>query len=173
MGMDVYGQDPKTEEGEYFRANVWGWRPLWDYCMQVHPHLVGDSPEHGHFNDGYGLDAVSASRLGFALEQDVVDGRAHAYVDARNRELASLDRPDCKYCDATGIRSDEVGLSMGMPDLELDELITAVTGRTHGWCNVCHGEGKTDHPAADYNLDVQRISDFATFLVNSGGFGIH
>lgn len=173
MGMDVYGQNPKTEEGEYFRANVWGWHPLWDYCMQVHPHLVGDSPEHGHYNDGYGLDAVSASRLGFALEQDVADGRAHAYVNARNRELASLDRPDCKYCDATGIRTDEVGVDMGMPDRELDELMAALTGRTHGWCNACCGEGKTDHPATNYSLEVSDIDEFAVFLINSGGFGIH
>jgi hypothetical protein len=28
MGMDVSGINPKTKEGEYFRANCWSWRPL-------------------------------------------------------------------------------------------------------------------------------------------------
>jgi hypothetical protein len=28
MGMDVVGVNPKTKEGEYFRANCWSWRPL-------------------------------------------------------------------------------------------------------------------------------------------------
>ncbi|QOR55575.1 MAG: hypothetical protein UMS36scaffold28_65 [Phage 59_13] len=29
MGMDVYGVKPKSKQGEYFRNNVWSWRPLW------------------------------------------------------------------------------------------------------------------------------------------------
>jgi len=28
MGMDVIGKKPKTEQGAYFRANVWSWRPI-------------------------------------------------------------------------------------------------------------------------------------------------
>jgi hypothetical protein len=28
MGMDVYGKEPKSDKGEYFRNNVWWWRPL-------------------------------------------------------------------------------------------------------------------------------------------------
>ena len=35
MGMDVYGIAPTSERGEYFRNNVWWWRPLWDYCCEV------------------------------------------------------------------------------------------------------------------------------------------
>ena len=31
MGMDVYGERPRTNKGEYFRNNVWWWRPLWNY----------------------------------------------------------------------------------------------------------------------------------------------
>jgi hypothetical protein len=28
MGMDVVGRNPRTEAGEYFRANVWSWGPI-------------------------------------------------------------------------------------------------------------------------------------------------
>jgi hypothetical protein len=28
MGMDVYGRNPTSEAGKYFRANVWSWRPI-------------------------------------------------------------------------------------------------------------------------------------------------
>ena len=39
MGMDVYGINPKTDSGDYFRANVWWWRPLWEcvayYCDDI------------------------------------------------------------------------------------------------------------------------------------------
>ena len=35
MGMDVFGLAPKEEKGEYFRNNVWWWRPLWDFVAQI------------------------------------------------------------------------------------------------------------------------------------------
>lgn len=28
MGMDVYGRNPVSDAGKYFRANVWSWRPI-------------------------------------------------------------------------------------------------------------------------------------------------
>jgi hypothetical protein len=28
MGMDVCGRNPSAPAGEYFRANVWAWRPI-------------------------------------------------------------------------------------------------------------------------------------------------
>lgn len=28
MGMDLYGKKPLNPVGEYFRNNVWWWRPL-------------------------------------------------------------------------------------------------------------------------------------------------
>lgn len=173
MGMDVMGHNAKEDSGEYFRANVWYWHPLWDYCMQVHPHLVGDNPDHGHYNDGYGLDEISAERLGRALEQDLKEGRAAAYVNARNLELSMLERPTCIWCDGTGIRTDEVGKEKGMPDRELEPEMAILVGRTHGYCNGCLGEGKTDHNATLYHLDLETIETFAEFLVNCGGFGIH
>jgi len=173
MGMDVYGHSPKTEEGEYFRANVWGWRPIWDYCVQMHPHLVGDEPEYGHYNDGYGLDEEGATRLGEAIEQDLRDGRAHAYIESRNKYLAKLERPECDWCDKTGIRTDKVGVDMGMPEKALDAVTAIMVGRTHGWCNGCNGEGRQDHPETLYSLEIGDLDEFAVFLINSGGFGIH
>ena len=37
MGMDVYGRAPTSESGEYFRANVWSWHPIWNYCEVLAP----------------------------------------------------------------------------------------------------------------------------------------
>jgi len=55
MGMDVMGMNATSEKGEYFRNNVWWWRPLWDYCLNEHGDIAGQV-EHGHSNDGDGLD---------------------------------------------------------------------------------------------------------------------
>lgn len=39
MGMDVDGRNPDSKVGEYFRANVWSWRPIhkimWDLCSDI------------------------------------------------------------------------------------------------------------------------------------------
>lgn len=51
MGMDVIGQSPVSERGEYFRNNVWWWHPLWEYCERLAPDLI-PSDNLGHYNDG-------------------------------------------------------------------------------------------------------------------------
>lgn len=38
MGMDVWGRNPDAEEGKYFRANIWSWRPIHALCAE----LAGD-----------------------------------------------------------------------------------------------------------------------------------
>jgi hypothetical protein len=32
MGVDISGKKPKTEVGDYFAANWWGWRPIHALC---------------------------------------------------------------------------------------------------------------------------------------------
>ena len=82
MGMDVYGNEPKNEEGEYFRANCWSWRPI--VCIMD---LAGGeelfdekSWDSMHFNDGAGLDSAElAEELGdriseWITEKDLTEG---------------------------------------------------------------------------------------------------
>jgi hypothetical protein len=35
MGMDVFGRNPDSKAGEYFRANVWSWRPIHDLIIRL------------------------------------------------------------------------------------------------------------------------------------------
>jgi hypothetical protein len=171
MGMDVYGKNPVNEVGEYFRRNVWGWRPLWDYCLERHGKVAG-KVKYGHSNDGDGLGKHGSLELARRLRADLADGSARTYIEERNGLLASLERPACHLCDGTGIRSDEVGVENGMPDRELPEEMKILTGRSHGFCNACSGEGKTDAWETHYYLDLDDIAEFAVFLENSGGFRI-
>lgn len=52
MGMDVYGRDPSSKEGEYFRANVWSWRPIHMLCETVMKKRL----DNWGYNDGHGLN---------------------------------------------------------------------------------------------------------------------
>ena len=72
MGMDVIGKNPVSEAGEYFRNNVWWWKPLWSYCGVVAPELC-DGIE-GNFNVGDGLDEEGAIALAEALQSEIDSG---------------------------------------------------------------------------------------------------
>lgn len=167
MGMDVFG---RKNPDAYFRNNVWWWRPLWNYCIDVAPDLC--EKVSGHYNDGDGLDEDDALELARRLRVELEAGRVAEYERKYNAHLASLPRHECQFCGGTGIRTDEVGVNMGMPTRALEEHIAIVVGRTHGWCNACQGEGRVDDSMADYPFSEENVSNFVDFLDDSGGFSI-
>jgi hypothetical protein len=172
MGMDVYGTNPTNEVGSYFRRNVWGWRPLWNYCLDVHNEIAG-AVQYGHSNDGDGLDGTESLKLANAILSAIADGTAQDYISQRNAYLAGLPRLDCDLCEGTGIRADEVGVQNGMPERELSAEMSILLGRTIGWCNGCNGEGKKESWETNYDLELDDLKEFAEFLKNCGGFEIH
>lgn len=171
MGMDVYGKNPTGEVGSYFRRNVWGWHPLWEYVETVHPDIA-ENVEYAHSNDGDGLEADDSQALAHRLKSDLANGVVAYYIKTRNEWLASLERPTCEWCEGTGIRMDEVGREAGMPTKTLEPELASIVGRTEGWCNGCNGEGKRDNINTWYSLEEEDIQQFAEFLENCGGFEI-
>jgi len=154
MGMDVYGIKPKSEVGEYFRRNVWGWHPLWSYCEHLHPELVS-TVEHGHSNSGDGLNKMQSMKLAKALKEDIRSLVASDYIKTRDQHLADLPDEPCEYCDENGNRT----------FTQQDQQVVKV-------CNSCSGNKFVRPFETYYCLDLQDIKDFAQFLENSGGFKI-
>jgi hypothetical protein len=150
MGMDVYGSDPITEKGEYFRNNVWWWHPLWDYCLTHHPEPAA-KVKNGHSNDADGLDSADATKLGTLLKQDLLSGKVDSYEAKYKEELEALPLSECIHCSGTGIRNDE---------------------HVQGTCNACAGEGKVKHFETNYPFSKENVEEFSEFLINSGGFSI-
>lgn len=174
MGMDVYGNKPKTDKGEYFRNNVWWWHPLWDYAISVGGEVIDvETADHGHYNSGAGLGARASAKLGKLLLAEIESGRTADYEQKYNKYLADLPLEECRYCEGTGIRTDEVGIENHMNTRELDEATAIALGRTHGTCNGCNGEGKHSSFNTNYPFSVDNVREFAEFLVDCGGFRIH
>jgi hypothetical protein len=67
VGMDVYGKNPTSEVGEYFRASVWSWYPILDRVAETGV-LPAEMVERMGSNDGAGPDAVLAGVLADALD---------------------------------------------------------------------------------------------------------
>jgi len=170
MGMDVIGNAPVNETGEYFRNNVWWWRPLWNYCEYVAPELT--KSVSGHTNDGDGLQARETELLAKLLLNEIKSGRTAEYETAYRQELADLPLVDCETCHATGIRGADSPNGIDQSDKELSPEHQALYGRTHGWCNACDGAGNKPHFATSYPFSIDNVKEFATFLQYSGGFSI-
>lgn len=79
MGMDVYGLKPSSKRGEYFRANVWSWRPIHALCEVVHG---GDLPGWG-YNDGAGFRTQA--------ECDALADALAKYLHAHPRDEISIE----------------------------------------------------------------------------------
>lgn len=155
MGMDVYGRKPKSEIGEYFRRNVWGWHPLWAYCETMHEEIASKVQE-GHSNSGDGLGAQDSIKLGKRLKKDVLSGVAAQYVKERDEALAALPKEACEYCDEDGNRT---WLEDGLQVIKV--------------CNACNGKKLKPPFPTYYFLRVEDIKEFSEFLENCGGFNIY
>ncbi len=58
MAMDVYGRKPSSPAGEYFRANVWSWRPIHVLMIELCSDLLNPKTlSKMALNDGAGPKA--------------------------------------------------------------------------------------------------------------------
>ena len=157
MGMDVYGKAPTSQRGEYFRANVFGWSPLANYCTEEAPPQLTAGCTYWFSNDCDGLDAAGSAALAKWLLDEIESGRTAEYIGRHNARLDDLPDEDCIHCDATGTRHD--GLKLGRPTADFP-------------CNGCEGKGKR-RPMDTYRyLDLDDVREWQGFLEDCGGFEI-
>ena len=71
MGMDIYGRKPEHENGEYFRRNIWGWRPLhYISPVAIDKYALKCDTQGWGSNDGMGLKNKSqCHKLAKAIEK--------------------------------------------------------------------------------------------------------
>ena len=150
MGMDVYGVAPTSEVGEYFRNNVWSWRPLWDFVGESCD-LTLEMKRSGHFNDGLQIDELTARRIAKTLFSLLQDGTVATYQRKRDALLEALPDEVCRHCNGTGVRDDSY---------------------VQGKCNGCNGTGKVRPFETWYSFSAENVADFARFCYVSGGFEI-
>lgn len=155
MGMDVFGRKPKDKTGEYFRANVWYWHPLWECIENLHP-IIALKVEFPHENSGDGLGARDSIALARLLKKDIDNGTIEKYIADYYAHLDSLPDQDCDYCDETGHR---IYIQDGLEVLQK--------------CGVCKGEKQTKNWLCNYHMNIEVFKKFQAFLETCGGFNIY
>jgi hypothetical protein len=69
--MDVYGRSPTAPAGEYFRANVWSWRPIHALAVDLCSDLLDEETlRRLAYNDGAGpQDQPTCTAMASRFEQ--------------------------------------------------------------------------------------------------------
>ena len=152
MGFDVYGKQPVKETGEYFRNNVWWWRPLWDFICEKCDDIISQADaDGGTSNSGWLIDDTKAKAIAKRLEELVHDGVVKEYERTYTRELIQMPDVSCDICNGKGTRNDEV---------------------IQGKCNACGGLGHRRPRNTSYPFDAENVVQFIEFAKHSGGFTI-
>jgi len=172
----------KENPGDYFRANVWYWRPLWEYvCNVCDDILTEEDMESGTYNDGHEIVNEKALSIADRLETLYYDGNILKHQIEREAYLNGLDKEKCTICDGTGQRKIEkesnkpniIGIDKLLDvddnnvNFEEKEKVTETIE-----CNGCQGEGKRERWETHYPFEADTVLEFAQFCKQSGGFTI-
>ena len=154
MGMDLHGRCPRSEEGRYFRANVWTWHILAEYVQKAVPEIASRCRQW-HTNDGDGLGDGDSLALAERLDEEIKSGRCAEFVRAFEEGKRTAPDEPCEVCDGTGYRQ---------PPPE--------SGAGTQFCTACDGLGQRPAGVRSYRLSVEDVEAFAAFLTDCGGFTI-
>ena len=154
MGMDIYGRNEPT----YFRANLWGWRPIHAIsALAIDRYNLNLSTEGWGYNDGNGLDnqeecnqlATAIMRMitedneMFKPDDDIIYVNVGMWVTNDGQFISSEDEKELNdnYPDACILKS-----------------------------GVVTSKGVLVQPAHSTSMD--RIKEWVAFLRECGGFQI-
>ena len=171
--VDLVALGP-APEAHHVRVGSHAWPRLWAWLAVAHDDLL-DSSIVGRGimpREPVRLDADLTRRLGDALAADLSTGEIDEAIRAMLDHYASLDLVECERCAGTGVRTDEVGALLGLPDVDLDETTAIAVGRDRGTCDECSGFGRHEHPDTRYTFERETVEMFSMFLRTCGGMVI-
>jgi len=147
MGMDVYGIEPRSAKGDYFRASVWSWHPLWELVTSA----CGMNEELSRAE----YSQYIAEHIANTLEAQLAAGNIKKYIKDREEMLQALPLIECEICGGTGYRQPP-----------------PVCGPGHDPCNGCATTGQVKQHVTWYNMRESTVEEFAEFCRHSGGFRV-
>ena len=151
--------------GEYFRNNVWWWRPLWSFvCYTCDDFLTEKDMDKGHSNSGDRISKTKAVKIGKRLSQKIADGtadeiykkyelaaaRARVHNELIDKELDKINK-ECKEKHGNNL------VPGNYP--EPYKTLWDKTYREKSWDD-------------SYPFNKENVETFAKFCLQSGGFEI-
>ena len=157
--------------GEYFRANVWFWRPIWNFVCEVCPDILTEEDfKRGQYNDNHLIEEDRAKDIAKRLREkmDLARERQKKYeAEAPNKEKFN------KMLEDAGSFIFE---KISKPKSELitcpGDMQTHDPENYERWETLVHS-GHIKFDEMSYPINAKYIEEFANFAENSGGFRIN
>ena len=151
--------------GDYFRSNVWWWRPLASYVIKYTGCVNEDDAEMWGTNDGHEVDGETAQQIHNQLQVLIESGHTQKFQDDYEKERVKAEKHNDKvekelkkFCDSVEKKLGKTNLAPAdFPKADHDE-----------WERIYHKRKWS----ASYPFSVEHVKEFAEFCRFSGGFKI-
>ena len=166
---DLENKYQKENTGVYFRANVWCWRPIWNYVYDTTDVLTDEDHRLGHENSYHKITADKAERIGKQLMANLNDAVAK---EATYKKDVEPRRKFNKLCNEAGsyLYKNIVDKSDGLITCPGDMKIHDPANYKR-W-TALNTFGGVQFESTSYPFNANYIKEFANFCINSGGFEI-
>ena len=155
----------KEVVGDYFRSNVWWWRPLASYVIKYTGCVNEDDAEMWSTNDGHEVDDETAQQIHNQLQVLIESGHTQKFQDDYEKERVKAEKHNDKvekelekFCKSVEKKLGKTNLAPAdFPKADHDE-----------WERIYHKRKWS----ASYPFSVEHVKEFAEFCRFSGGFKI-
>ena len=160
MGVDISGKKPKTEAGDYFSSNWWGWRPILalSEAAMLSSKLDYDTSYWGS-NDGKGLSTQKqCDKLADAIEL-LISNNYNEYLTTDEDRIYIVMGMWC-----------EAGTGKFIPS-----EVQSVLNDQYEYGDILYGPVVAVNGTlaeSSYSTSLGRLKEWITFLRNCGGFKI-
>jgi hypothetical protein len=160
MGVDISGRKPKTEAGDYFSSNWWGWRPILalSESAMLSSKLDYDTSYWGS-NDGKGLRTQKqCDKLADAIELLISNSYNEYLTEDDDRIYICMG----SWCEA--------GTGQFVPS-----EFTQSLNEQYEYGDILYGSVVAENGTmveSSYSTSLGRLKEWITFLRNCGGFKI-
>ena len=155
----------KEVVGDYFRSNVWWWRPLASYVIQYTGCVNEDDAEMWGTNDGHEVDDETAQQIHNQLQVLIESGHTQKFQDDYEKERKIAEEHNDKVEKELKKFCDSVEKKLGKTNLAPNDFPKADKEK---WDKI-YNKRKW---SASYPFSVEHVKEFAEFCRFSGGFRI-
>jgi hypothetical protein len=166
MGFDLYSLgNHKNKNGEYFRNNVWWWRPLADFVCEHTKCIEEKDKKSWQHNDGHEVDEVLAKQIATQLKALIKDGTVSKAIK-ENEEMHDQAEQNNKFVDRCHkLLADKVEKEQGKENLAPADY-PKDDHDTWDWIQSKYNYGSS------YPFTMENVEEFIQFCEDSRGFRI-
>ena len=168
---DLQNKFRDANPGEYFRANVWGWRPIWEFVCEVCPDILTEEDfKRGQYNDNHLIEEDRARDIAKRLREkmDLARNRQKKYeAEAPNKDKFNTMLENAATFIFEKISKPKSELITCPGDMQIHDPENYKRWETL----INYNNIKFDEMS--YPIDADFIEEFANFAEHSGGFRIN